>query len=84
MKLTFFLIEKINFSNSIKYSELRLLPGETLKEKVFESRDQIINSIFIKTSKKQLNLKLVEIDVLEEKPIINAVENIIKCFNPHI
>ena len=59
--------ETINFSNSIKYSELRLLPGETLKEKVFESRDQIINSIFIKTSKKQLNLKLVEIDVLEEK-----------------
>lgn len=61
--------ETINFSNSIKYSELRLLPGETLKEKVFESRDQIINSIFIKTSKKQLNLKLVEIDVLEEKNI---------------
>ena len=61
--------ETINFSNSIKYSELRLLPGETLKEKVFESRDQIINSIFIKTSKKQLNLKLVEINVLEEKNI---------------
>ena len=61
--------ETINFSNSIKYSELRLLPGEILKEKVFESRDQIINSIFIKTSKKQLNLKLVEIDVLEEKNI---------------
>ena len=59
--------DTINFSNSIKYSELRLLPGEILKEKVFESRDQIINSIFIKTSKKQLNLKLVEIDVLEEK-----------------
>ena len=61
--------ETINFSNSIKYSELRLLPREILKEKVFESRDQIINSIFIKTSKKQLNLKLVEIDVLEEKNI---------------
>ena len=61
--------DTINFSNSIKYSELRLLPGEILKEKVFESRDQIINSIFIKTSKKQLNLKLVEIDVLEEKNI---------------
>ena len=61
--------ETINFSNSIKYSELRLLPGETLKEKVFESRDQIINSIFIKTSKKQLNLKLVEINLLEEKNI---------------
>ena len=61
--------ETINFSNSIKYSELRLLPGEKLKEKIFESRDQIINSIFIKTSKKQLNLKLVEIDVLEEKNI---------------
>ena len=61
--------ETINFSNSIKYSELRLLPGKILKEKVFESRDQIINSIFIKTSKKQLNLKLVEIDVLEEKNI---------------
>ena len=61
--------ETINFSNSIKYSELRLLPGEILKEKVFESRDQIINSIFIKTSKKQLNLKLVEINVLEEKNI---------------
>ena len=61
--------ETINFSNSIKYSELRLLPGETLKEKVFESRDQIINSIFIKTSKTQLNLKLVEINVLEEKNI---------------
>ena len=38
--------ETINFSNSIKYSELRLLPREILKEKVFESRDQIINSIF--------------------------------------
>jgi len=61
--------ETINFSNSIKYSELRLLPREILKEKVFESRDQIINSIFIKTSKKQLNLKLVEINVLEEKNI---------------
>ena len=61
--------ETINFSNSIKYSELRLLPGEKLKGKIFESRDQIINSIFIKTSKKQLNLKLVEIDVLEEKNI---------------
>ena len=61
--------ETINFSNSIKYSELRLLPGEILKKKVFESRDQIINSIFIKTSKKQLNLKLVEINVLEEKNI---------------
>lgn len=61
--------DTINFSNSIKYSELRLLPGEILKEKVFESRDQIINSIFIKTSKKQLNLKLVEINVLEEKNI---------------
>ena len=61
--------ETINFSNSLKYSELRLLPREILKEKVFESRDQIINSIFIKTFKKQLNLKLVEIDVLEEKNI---------------
>ena len=61
--------ETINFSNSIKYSELRLLPREILKEKVFESKDQIINAIFIKTSKKQLNLKLVEIDVLEEKNI---------------
>ena len=61
--------ETINFSNSLKYSELRLLPREILKEKVFESKDQIINAIFIKTSKKQLNLKLVEIDVLEEKNI---------------
>ena len=61
--------ETINFSNSLKYSELRVLPREILKEKVFESKDQIINAIFIKTSKKQLNLKLVEIDVLEEKNI---------------
>ena len=41
---------------------------EILKESI-RVRDQIINSIFIKTSKKQLNLKLVEINVLEEKNI---------------
>ena len=59
--------ETKNSSNSKIYDELRLLSEEILKERVFKSKDQITNSIFIKTSEKTLNLKVVEIDVLEEK-----------------
>ena len=61
--------ETKNSSNSKIYDELRLLSEEILKERVFKSKDQITNSIFIKTSEKTLNLKVVEIDVLEEKDI---------------
>ena len=58
-----------NSSNSKVYDELRLLSKEMLQERVFKSKDQITNSIFIKTYEKTLNLKVVEIDVLEEKDI---------------
>ena len=61
--------ETKNSSNSKKYDELRLLSEEILKERVFKSKDKITNSIFIKTSEKTLNLKVIEIDVLEEKDI---------------
>ena len=58
-----------NSSNSKVYDELRLLSNEMLQERVFKSKDQITNSIFIKTTEKPLDLKVVEIDVLEEKDI---------------
>ena len=44
--------ETKNSSNSKIYDELRLLSEEILKERVFKSKDQITNSIFIKTSEK--------------------------------
>ena len=58
-----------NSSNSKLYNDLRLLSKEILKERVLKSLDQIKNSIFIKASEKRLNLKVVAIDVLEEKDI---------------
>ncbi len=58
-----------NSSNSKLYDDLRLLSKEILKERVLQSQDQITNSIFIKASEKKLDLKVVEIDVLEEKDI---------------
>ena len=61
--------ETKNSLNSKIYDELRLLSKEILKERIFESKDQIANSIFMKTSKKTLNLKVFKIEVLEEKNI---------------
>ena len=61
--------ETKNSSKSKIYDELRLLSKEMLKERVFKSKDQITNSIFVKTSEKPLKLKVVEIDVLDENNI---------------
>ena len=55
-----------NSSKSKIYDELRLLSKKMLKERIFKSKDQITNSIFVKTSEKLLKLKVVEIDVLDE------------------
>ena len=57
--------------NSNLYDEMRLLSSKKLKEKILNlnSGDKIQNSIFLKTSDKALNLKLVDIVVLEEKNI---------------
>ena len=61
--------ETKNSSKSKIYDELRLLSKEMLKERIFKSKDQITNSIFVKTSEKPLKLKVVEIDVLDENNI---------------
>ena len=55
--------------NSNLYDEMRLLSSKKLKEKILNSADKIQNSIFLKTSDKALNLKLVDIVILEEKNI---------------
>ncbi len=55
--------------NSNLYDDLRLLSSEKLKEEILNANDKIKNSIFLKTSHNTLNLKVVDVVVLEEADI---------------